>query len=278
MRGRPGWILFFGFYILTAAFILIFSSVEVSGIWRAVRLFYPLVLIAFFYEILGYQMFLIHPHSFDSQINNFEMAIVGFDSSFALQPLMTTFLNELMSFSYISYYFLTIVTVSFMIGFRRWYSLERTVLAASLAFYVSYIIFLLYPVMGPRFYLQSIYYLPLHGPFFTPLAQLIVHSGGLKGGAMPSSHCAVALVLIYFLAHEWRRTKIPLLTLFVLICISTVYGRYHYISDVVAGLIIGAVSIIAARIWHNRFITRKNEPIKIPLAKNESAIRVSIED
>ncbi len=72
-------------------------------------------------------------------------------------------------------------------------------LTTCLTFFISYVIFLIYPVVGPRIYLDDIFYLPLVGPYFTPLAQKIVTKGGLFGGAMPSSHCAVALVAVWYL-------------------------------------------------------------------------------
>jgi membrane-associated phospholipid phosphatase len=39
-----------------------------------------------------------------------------------------------------------------------------------------------------------------------------------------------------FSRHRWWMT-----TLFVLLCISTVYNRYHYVVDVIAGLLLGAL-------------------------------------
>jgi membrane-associated phospholipid phosphatase len=37
---------------------------------------------------------------------------------------------------------------------------------------------------------------------------------------------------------------------------SNVYGRYHYISDVLTGVIIGAVMLWAAGSWQRKFDTR----------------------
>jgi membrane-associated phospholipid phosphatase len=34
-------------------------------------------------------------------------------------------------------------------------------------------------------------------------------------------------------------------TLFVLLCMSTVYNRYHYVVDVIAGLLLGAFVMYA---------------------------------
>jgi membrane-associated phospholipid phosphatase len=278
LRGNPGWFFFIAFYALIGAIAMFISSTEFSGFWKIIRLAYPLLIAPLMYELLQFQIFAIHKHSFDSQINNLEMSVLGFDSSFAFQRIMTPVLNEIMSISYISYYILSLGLVISMVVLRRWRSLERAILGASLAFFVSYILFLLYPVAGPRFYLNNIYYLPMTGPFFTPLAQNIVMRGGLQGGAMPSSHCAVALVLIYFMIKEWPRLIMPLITLLILICFSTIYGRYHYVSDVVAGLVLGAMAIIIATNWQSRFFSSLENNAIIPEAATKSTEEVGIED
>jgi len=36
------------------------------------------------------------------------------------------------------------------------------------------------------------------------------------------------------------------LPLFVAMCVSTIYGRYHYIADVLAGILVGALGFILA--------------------------------
>jgi membrane-associated phospholipid phosphatase len=35
------------------------------------------------------------------------------------------------------------------------------------------------------------------------------------------------------------------LPFFVSMCVSTVYGRYHYIADVLAGIVVGALGFAA---------------------------------
>ncbi len=259
MTDRPGWHFLLGFYLASAGVVLVFALFPKFGFFRILRLFYPLVLTPMLYEALATQIPVFRHKFFDHQVNLIEMAILGFDSSFAIQRFMTIKLNEFMNFFYMSYYLLPFLTLFIFLFRKAWDSLERGALAASVAFYISYVIFLIYPVMGPRHYLQNIYYLPIVGPFFTPLAQKIVANGGLLGGAMPSSHCAVALVFVWFISREVKTLRAPMWLLLVMLCTSTVYGRYHYISDVAVGLFVGAIAIWLTTLWQNAFLKAKEK-------------------
>ena len=262
-----GWYFAFGFYVVALGMVLMFTVFPMPSPpvwWKVLRIIYPAILVSIFYEALRSQIFLIHGNSFDAQILGFEKGILGYDLYFVLQRHMTIALNELFSLSYMSYYILLPLALFLLIFKRRWQTLERMVLACGTAFYACFIIFILYPVVGPRFYLQSEFYLPIIGPLFTPLAHMIVAGGGLHGAAMPSSHCAIALTAVVFLTREFKGKTIPLWVVLVLLCCATVYGRYHYFTDVIVGLTIGTLSIILTSYWQNRFLMGKRELAGIP--------------
>lgn len=252
MSSKPGWYFFLLFYFASAGIAILLAVYPLSGssvLWRALRITYPLFLFTFFYEAVGPQVFMIVGTPMDSHIVALERAVFGVDPAFALQSRMEIWLNEVMSFGYISYYFLLPFGAILLFLKRRWVGLERLILSCAIAFYLSYLIFIAYPVTGPRFYLSHFYYLPLIGPFLTPLAHHVVEFGGLFGGAMPSSHCAVALAVVWVVCGEFRKIKFVLVPILLLLCVSTVYGRYHYTSDVVVGLIIGSLALMAAHAW-----------------------------
>lgn len=253
MPMQAAWFVYIGFYLCAAGMAVMFTLMKPAGILKAVRLVYPLLIITLFYEALDKQIFLIHGRSFDNVIVNLEQVILGIDMSFFFQRYMEIWLNEVMSFFYLSYYFIPPTAILLMAFHKRWDPLEKMSLAAVTTFFSCYAIFILFPVVGPRVYLESIYYLPLMGPVFTPLAQGVVEKGGLFGGAMPSSHCAVTLVVVWFLVREFRALRYPAYFTLMMLCTATVYGRFHYISDVVAGLSLGAACIWLTSRWQDRF-------------------------
>lgn len=261
MIGRPGWLYLLLFYLAAAGIVILIAMFDlaVSGpFWRALRSVYPLFLLAFFSEAVGRQIFLVFDHPFDAQIVALEKMIFGLDPAFALQRYLEVWLNELMNISYFSYYFLLPASVIILLLRKRWDALERLVLTSAVVFYICYLIYIFYPVLGPQFFLSDQYYLPIIGPFFTPLMQRILEGTGFYGASMPSSHCAVALVALWILAREIPRIAIPSIIVLSLLCAGAVYSRYHYTSDVFAGLLIGAVTLRVANSWQRKF----NEGIK----------------
>ena len=63
------------------------------------------------------------------------------------------------------------------------------------------------------------------------------------GAAFPSSHVAVALCTVYFSFRYLRPIRYLHLAVAILLCLSTVYCRYHYVVDVLAGLVTAAVLV-----------------------------------
>jgi membrane-associated phospholipid phosphatase len=63
------------------------------------------------------------------------------------------------------------------------------------------------------------------------------------GAAFPSSHVAVALCTLFFSFRYLRRVRYLHLVAAILLCVSTVYGRYHYVLDVVAGIAVAALLV-----------------------------------
>jgi membrane-associated phospholipid phosphatase len=262
MIGRPGWQYLLFFYMAAlgvVALMVLLNFEEAAPFWRIIRIIYPLFLFTLFYEAVGPQIFMIFDNPFDSHVVGLEKMIFGVDPAFAIQPHIEVWLNELMSFAYFSYYLMLPGVAIILLVKRRFGSLERMVLAAAVTFYVCYLIFIFYPVVGPRFHLADYYYLPLIGPFFTPLMQRILAAGGLFGGAMPSSHCAVALVALWTLAREVRKAAVPAMLLLALLCVGTIYGRCHYVSDVVAGLLLGTAVLWITKFWQGRFFAVQRE-------------------
>jgi len=260
MAGKPGWLYMLLFYISAACVVFLMVSFpfdESSFSGRTIRVVYPMILFIFFYRALGAQIFIVFDKPFDWMVHQFESIIFGMDPAFAAQKYIDIWINEIMNFGYFSYYLLLPATILIYVFLKKWKSLEIMILSSAIAFYICYILFVFYPVTGPRFYLEDIYYLPIIGPFFTPLAKNVVEFGGHHGAAMPSSHCAIAFIVAWRIGKDIRKLMIPVVLIAVLLCLSTVYGRFHYLTDVIAGVIIGALSVWISSHWYGAFLKRK---------------------
>jgi membrane-associated phospholipid phosphatase len=120
--------------------------------------------------------------------------------------------------------------------------------AIVLCFYLSYIGYLLVPAVGPRFTLSTVQTADLlTGPATLWVRQALDGLEHNKTDAFPSGHTAVALVT---LVYAWRyREKVLsriLAPAVAALIISTVYLRYHYVIDVIAGVLLAALTVLIA--------------------------------
>jgi membrane-associated phospholipid phosphatase len=128
--------------------------------------------------------------------------------------------------------------------FRELLFLVSTVLA------ISYLFFILFPVDSP-FYLAPPLAEPLAGRFFYDIVHFVSGHGGARGGAFPSTHVSVTSVIWWVAWHRQRKIAYGLTPIALGLFFATVYGRFHYVVDVVAGLALAAAVILISR----RFFT-----------------------
>ena len=229
-----------------AAIVLIVRAFgrRTGSVSLLVRHWYPLVLFILLYEETRYLIHLVFPYSFDFAVNRFELALFGVYPTVWLQKFVSLGLNEYMMFAYSSYYLLLgVMGIGLYFG-KKVKEFDNLLFTSAVAYYVSYLGFVLLPVEGPRFALANAYQMEIDGGFFTSLALGLIHKAGIQGAAMPSSHVAVALVVLIYARRYHRALCYVLFPVVVSLPISTVYGRFHYVSDVAAGLLVGAASIL----------------------------------
>ncbi len=150
-------------------------------------------------------------------------------------------LTDLASLAYVAYYPLPVVLglalyVRDRVEFRRF---AFTVVATFLASYTGYLVF---PTLGPRTADEA---LLGGGAVARALRAFLAVAEGNPLDAFPSGHTAIALVCVggaWFALPRWR---LPLALVLVGIGFSTVYLSYHYVIDVVAGVLLGAAALAA---------------------------------
>jgi len=213
-----------------------------------VRLLYPAIMFTFFYRETGHLMFLLHSHFFDAQLTAFEASVFGVNPTLYIdRTLLDPWLTELFSMSYFGYYFIIPVFL-IVVFFRRRYEVIANFMAAStLTFFLSYLLFFVYPIEGPRWHFAGQYLHQVTGPVFRPLVEYVIANGAVHGGCMPSTHFGIALVILLYTFRFFRTTAWWLLPIVIGLAIGTVWGRFHYVSDVVVGGFIGAV--VTAAVW-----------------------------
>lgn len=233
-------------YILIVVIIIYLHQKTKSRIIHFLRDTYPLLSIGFFYKELEGLIHIVFPGCFDYLINRLELKVFGVYPTVWLQGIASPWLTEFFVYFYSSYYFIVIISaLAFYIPNRKEEFHEFSV-NLMLAYYICFIAFVLFPVEGPRFALEAFHTIPLKGYAFSKMHAQHMDTGFIsayRGAAMPSSHIAATFVSLIMLRRYKKRLYYLIFPIFTLMVLSTVYGRYHYVSDAVAGIIVGWLSI-----------------------------------
>jgi membrane-associated phospholipid phosphatase len=79
--------------------------------------------------------------------------------------------------------------------------------------------------------------------------------------SFPSFHVVLALLSAVCLGSAWRAVRVPVGVLAGLICVSTITTGWHYVTDVVGGLVLTILAIAAARMF--RRLEKREAPCHI---------------
>ncbi len=202
---------------------------------------YPIFLFGFFFEEIGFIVHAIYPGWFDHLLISFEYSIFGVHPTVWIERFNSYWMTEVLQLSYTTYLFLTLG-----LGAYFWRRGERTafqilVVSSCVAYYIGYVIFVLFPIESPYHTLRNLQTVELSGGPLTAIIDWIERYGRVHGGAFPSAHVSGSVVVLICAWRFARKVGYFLAPLVVAICVATVYGRYHYVVDVVAGILMAII-------------------------------------
>ncbi len=217
---------------------------SVAGFFRDA---YPIASVVYLYWELRYLALLFSDGYNDAVILWLEEAIFGEQLAMTLsEHFPYLWLSELMHFFYASYWFLLPAALIMLYFRRNMLGFRDLIFAEVMVYFGSYLIFIFFPVAGPHYQFPAIGGELAEGPFYR-WVHWMLEDGGSKGAAFPSSHVAVAVTVAL---ASWRsdRTVFWVTLPFVIgLTISTVYGRFHYGIDALAGILAAVVLVWLAR-------------------------------
>lgn len=260
----PGW------RWLLAGHALILVLVHLLIQWHArgqpgrvldfLRHFYPVLLYTAFFRETGAVNRICFMAYLDPMVIRWEQALFGCQPSVLFMDYLPyRWVSEMFYAAYFSYYVM-ITGVGIALFVRNRSQFFHYLSVVSFVFYVCYLIYDLIPVIGPRVFFREVhgYELPPEierlaatdaypevvrgGPFFQLMAW-IYRVFESPGAALPSSHVAVALCTVYFSFRYLPRIRHLHFGVALLLCLATVYCRYHYVVDVLAGMLTAALLI-----------------------------------
>ena len=155
-------------------------------------------------------------------------------------------LSEYLHFCYLSYVIVIPSVAAYWYVSGRRAAFGELLLMLSTVLLGSYLFFILLPVDSP-YYLSPRLGPPLSGHFFFDLVHQMSARGGARGGAFPSAHVSGAVVVSLVAWRHQRRLAYLLIPLTGSVMIATVYGRFHYVLDTLAGAALAIAVVVAYR-------------------------------
>ena len=143
--------------------------------------------------------------------------------------------SEVLHLGYFAYYAVVPAALIGAYVTRGYDALARASFGVAAAFFLCYLIFAVFPVAGPRYEFVRIGGEISEGTLYG-LVHSILESGSSEGTAFPSSHIAASLAAVLGAAREDARWFWLLIIPEIALALGTVYGRFHYAIDAVAGL------------------------------------------
>jgi len=205
-----------------------------------IRSYYPVLLYLYFFESVAATNRVFFHTWLDPFFMNIDFSIFGYLPSveWGLRH-NSIWLKELFHFAYFSYYPM-IVGLPVLFYIKKRQALDEMVFVLSFVFYLCYFIFSWLPVIGGRFVpLAMEWTKQADGGVFTAIMAFIYSHSPHLGGAFPSSHIAVALVLSLLAFRHFRAVGYAFLGITFFLAIATVYCHYHWFIDAVFGVITG---------------------------------------
>ena len=232
-------------HIGIGCFILLVAALDQkSRIARFLHDWYPLLMFIFCFEEVARYSLSIVPHWQDSWLIDLESALFRRSPNRWMSSFASPFWSEVMDIGYFSYYVMFMIVGGKLYTWKNKQAFHELTLSTVFTYFLAYVIYLVFPTEGPHHTMAALDKIP-PGSVFNSMVRLIQNHAGVHGNAFPSGHVASALVSTFFAWRYLPRLGVALTPFFILICISSVYDNYHYLSDVIGGIIIAVLGILA---------------------------------
>ena len=212
--------------------------------WHFWRHWYPHLFFLFCFEELAYLMTLVTPHWQDAKLIAFDHWLFGVHPSVWLEQFTTPFRNDAMQLVYFTYFTYLLIVGGVLYVRKEWHPYWSVMTYSMAGYMIGYLIAMFFPIESPWYSMAGWWKEPLHGGPFTAMMGFIEHYGRVRGAAFPSAHVTGATAALWGAWKFRRRLFWALLPMYLGMCVSTVWGRYHYAVDVFGGIITGTLGYL----------------------------------
>jgi membrane-associated phospholipid phosphatase len=261
-RFPHGWQTLLGYIVLLLLALLVSYARQR---WREIRMIRilcdlsPIFFILAIFELLGGITPYMRPE-IDSLLIKTDLAIFGVHPTVWMEGFFIPWVADILALAYISYYFIPLILILILYFRGRTNEFLLTAGTLLLGYYICYMIYIFMPAIGPRFTLASLQQIPLHGGIImNTIVDTLNALEGNKRDCFPSGHTQTVLISLWF-AFKYRRPLFWIyLPIIIALIISTVYLRYHYVIDLVAGIAAAGITILLGQILWSWWMDQRGD-------------------
>jgi hypothetical protein len=189
----------------------------------------------------------------DAELYSLDVKVFGFEPAEAFDRIVTPLATEWFSFFYLAYFFIVALHIVPLFTAKSPRLLAELSLGLVVVFCFGHLLYVAVPGHGPYRHLSDHFERPLDGPLFWRLlmATIKVVDVSARTDIFPSLHTAAPTFLALFAVRHrrsmpFRFTWLPLAVTTSQIIVSTMYLRWHYLADVLAGLCLALLAFRAS--------------------------------
>ena len=205
---------------------------------------------------------LVNPNDVDASLIAWDDYLLGFQPAIYLEPFITPELTDFMYFSYSSFLIYILLFTMYLYVKKKKVAFRETLVSVILTFYIGYVGYVIFPAVGPKFTMSHLFETSLSGTFITDRLSFLMNyeiSEYTRRDCFPSLHNGVIfLILLFAFKHE----KIYAYLFFpfaIALFISTLYLRYHYFVDMIAGFLLAIIIFYLGPIMNNHWEKKSSE-------------------
>lgn len=223
---------------------------------KLLMLTYPILFLFGLFETFYLLIPYYNSNRYDLLMTQIDLVLLGCYPTVWIERYVNPVLTELMYVLYIFYFPMPLIVVGWLYRKNMLQQVQEAFMVFFLCYYTAYIAYFFFPVEGPRYFIATLHTVRLDGLILTDtIRNFIDFFEPNKLDCFPSLHSAILSVTM-LVCYRHNKTMFWLFQpIAVGIMVSLVYCRYHYVVDIIAGLVL-AVPAFYAGIYLNKTLSK----------------------
>ena len=235
--------------LLSIGFIIGFYKLTIQRAsndqFRWIRDFAPFLFVLAIFMNLHNTIALINQHDFHHTLAGLDASIFGVQPSQWVEQFYHPRLTDWFALAYVNYYLITPVLLFLLYRQNSHAEFREIMLTMMISYYIGFVGYIIFPAASPYIVMPEIYQVDIwkDTSLVSRLVRFIVGlSPDRVRDAFPSMHNGITFLTMIFAWRFHRKFFWIQLPLAISLVVATIYLRYHFVVDILAGVIVVALS------------------------------------